>query len=58
MRAQTQESQAVIQQIDGLMEELMDFLRTSTDQVNALLDSAMQLHRDTGDSLSRTRFAG
>ncbi|NIZ12022.1 hypothetical protein [Phaeobacter sp. HF9A] len=58
MRAQTQETQAAMQQGDDLIDQVMEFVAKSNEQFNALLDSITSLQRDTGDSLSRTRFAG
>lgn len=58
LQADSQEIQALMQQLDDLIDQALAILMGASERFNAMLDSLTEMNKDTGDTLSSTRFAG
>ena len=58
LRAESTEMQAMMQQLDDIIDMALSLLMQINGNVNAMLDKMTALMKDTGDTLSNTRFTG
>ncbi|WP_163850636.1 type III secretion system translocon subunit SctE [Pseudooceanicola aestuarii] len=58
LQADSQAIQALMQQLDDLIDQALAMLMGASDRFNAMLDQITEMNKDSGDTLSATRFAG
>lgn len=58
LKAESQDLQAMMQQLDDMIDMAMTMLMQVRSNVSAMMDSLTEMLNDTGNTLSNTKFAG
>jgi hypothetical protein len=57
MQADTKDTEAFMQQLDALIDMALSMLMDSSQRFNAIMDTVSEMTKETGDTMSNTRFA-
>lgn len=57
LQADAQDQEAAMSMLDDIIDQALQMLMASSERFNAMIDDAVSMLKDTGDSLSKARFA-